>query len=78
MREIGQEITEELEYEPGRLFVNRYIPPQICQCGIYDHRDCPLPERPLPKAIAGPGLLAQINHRQIRRPLTAPRQQTTA
>jgi transposase len=27
-KKIGEEITEELEYEPGRLFVNRYVRPK--------------------------------------------------
>jgi hypothetical protein len=27
-REIGREITEELEYEPGKLYVNRYVRPK--------------------------------------------------
>jgi transposase len=59
-REIGQEITEELEYEPGRLYVNRYIRPKYVSADNTIILIAPLPERPLPKAIAGPGLLAQI------------------
>ncbi len=27
-KKIGDEVTEELEYEPGKLFVNRYIGPK--------------------------------------------------
>ncbi len=59
-REIGQEITEELEYEPGRLYVNRYIRPKYVSADNTTILIAPMPERPLPKAIAGPGLLAQI------------------
>jgi transposase len=59
-REIGREITEELEYEPGRLYVNRYIRPKYVSADNRTILVAPLPERPLPKAIAGPGLLAQI------------------
>jgi transposase len=59
-REIGREITEELEYEPGRLYVNRYIRPKYVSPDNRTILVAPLPERPLPKAIAGPGLLAQI------------------
>jgi transposase len=59
-REIGREITEELEYEPGRLYVNRYIRPKYVSPDNMTILVAPLPERPLPKAIAGPGLLAQI------------------
>jgi transposase len=59
-REIGQEITEELEYEPGRLYVNRYIRPKYVSADNTTILIAPMLERPLPKAIAGPGLLAQI------------------
>lgn len=60
LRKLGQEVTEELEYEPGKLFVNRYVRPKYVNqdnTGIYV---ASLPERPLPKAIAGAGLLTQI------------------
>lgn len=30
-KKIGEEITEELEYEPGKLFVNRYVRPKYVQ-----------------------------------------------
>lgn len=64
-RKIGEEITEELEYEPGELFVKKYIrpkyatpqPPQSAKSEIII---APVPDRPIDKAIAGPGLLAQI------------------
>ncbi len=59
-RQIGQEITEELEYEPGRLYVNRYVRPRYVSADNQTILIAPLPDRPLPKAIAGPGLLAQI------------------
>jgi transposase len=59
-REIGRDITEELEYEPGRLFVTRYVRPKYASADNQTILVAPLPERPLPKAIAGPGLLAQI------------------
>jgi transposase len=57
---IGQEITEVLEYEPGELFVKKYIRnkyalPHNKGVAIGD-----LPARPLEKAMAGEGLLAQI------------------
>ena len=61
-KKIGDEITEELEYEPGKLFVNRYVRPKYV---VPDDKGkgiiiAPMMERPLPKAIVGPGLLAQI------------------
>jgi transposase len=60
MRRLGEEITEELEYEPGRLFVNRFIRPKYVSADNNSIVIAPMVDRPLPKAIAGPGLLAQI------------------
>jgi transposase len=60
LRKIGEDVTEELEYQPGKLFVNRWVRPK------YVNRDntgiliAPMVDRPLPKAIAGAGLLTQI------------------
>jgi len=59
-RHIGQEITEELEYQPGKLYVNRFVRPKYVSPDNQTILIAPMPERPLPKAIAGPGLLAQI------------------
>jgi transposase len=59
-RRIGEEVTEELEYEPGRLYVNRYVRPKYVSADNQTILIAPLPDRPLPKAIAGSGLLTQI------------------
>lgn len=59
-KKIGEEITEELEYEPGKLFVNRYVRPKYVQANNQGIIIAPMVERPLPKAIVGAGLLAQI------------------
>lgn len=65
-KKIGEEVTEELEYEPGKLFVNRYVRPKYVsadKCAASGEEAimiAPMIERPLPKAIAGAGLLAQI------------------
>ena len=60
LKKIGEEITEELEYEPGKLFVNKIVRPKYAKPGGEGVLIAPMIERPLPKAIAGPGLLAQI------------------
>jgi transposase len=60
LKKIGEEITEELEYEPGKLFVNKIVRPKYAKTGGEGILIAPMIERPLPKAIAGPGLLAQI------------------
>ena len=59
-KKIGEEITEELEYEPGKLFVNRYVRPKYAKPDNTGIITASMIERPLPKAIAGAGLLAQI------------------
>ena len=59
---IGQEVSEQLDYEPGRFFKRRVVRRK------YVHRlnpDCapliaPLPERLLDKSLPAPGLLAHI------------------
>lgn len=60
LKKIGEEITEELDYEPGKLFVNKYVRPKYAKPGNEGVIIAPMIERPLPKAIAGSGLLAQI------------------
>ncbi|MGK2862890.1 MAG: IS66 family transposase [Chitinophagaceae bacterium] len=59
-KKIGEEITEELEYEPGKLFVNRYVRPKYVKPNNEGIIIAPMIDRPLPKAFVGPGLLAQI------------------
>lgn len=59
-KKIGEEVTEELDYQPGKLFVNRYIRPKYVMADNKSIIIAPVIDRPLPKAIAGPGLLAQI------------------
>jgi transposase len=60
LRRIGEEITEELDYEPGRLFVRRIIRPKYVSADNNSILIAPMIDRPLPKAIAGAGLLTQI------------------
>lgn len=59
-KKIGEEVTEELEYTPGKIFVNRYVRPKYISADKEQIVIAPVPERPLPKAIAGAGLLTQI------------------
>lgn len=75
-KKIGEEITEELEYLPGELYVNQYVRPKyICPVKEEDAAKetreddedntnkiviAEMPVRPLHKCIAGPGLLTQV------------------
>ena len=57
---IGEEVTEELEYAPGKLFVRRYVRPKYARKQGEGIAVASLPPRPIEKGIAGPRLLAQV------------------
>lgn len=77
LTKIGEEITEELERIPGKLFVRQYVRPKYARANQEGIVIADLPARPIDKGIPGPGLLAQIVidkytdhlpvHRQIQR-----------
>jgi transposase len=60
LKKIGAEITEELEYEPGNFYVNKIVRNKYARPDNNGVAIGSMIERPLPKAIAGAGLLAQI------------------
>ena len=64
MKFIGNEITDELEYSPATLGVNRYIRPKYITSEDQEQKQevviATLDFRPIDKCIAGPNLLAQI------------------
>jgi transposase len=60
LRTLGEDVTEELEYVPGRFVVNRIIRPRMA-CSCCDAIcQSPLPSRPIEKGRPGPGLLAHV------------------
>ena len=60
LRQIGEDITEELEYIPGRFVVRRIIRPRMaCTC-CEAFAKAPLPSRPIERGRPGPGLLAHV------------------
>lgn len=58
---IGNEVTDELEYTPGKLHINRFIRPKYAKLNNDGVVVGELPTRPIEKGIAGPGLLANIH-----------------
>src|SRR5690606_33388396 len=60
MEMIGEEVTEELERIPGKLFVRQYVRPKYVRKNGEGVVIASLPARPIDKGIPGPGLLAQI------------------
>lgn len=60
LKTLGEDVTEELEYVPGRFVVNRiHRPRRACIC-CEAIVQAPLPSRPIDKGRAGPGLLAHV------------------
>lgn len=59
-RKVGEDVTEILEYIPGRFEVVRHVRPATsCRiCGAM--AQAPMPALPIPRGQAGPGLLAHI------------------
>lgn len=64
LKEVGKEIKEMLEYQPGELYVKQIIRPEYIKPsadGLTAKRViAPLPAVPLEKAIAGPSLLTHL------------------
>jgi len=60
LRRLGEDITEELEYVPGRFIVNRIIRPRFACSGCEAFTQAALPSRPIERGRAGPGLLAHV------------------
>ena len=60
LQKIGEEITEELDYKPGSLFVNRYIRPKYARPDGNGVVIAALPSRPIEKVIPGSGPLAHV------------------
>ncbi|MEX1252449.1 MAG: IS66 family transposase zinc-finger binding domain-containing protein [Hyphomonas sp.] len=60
LKRVGEDVTEEVEYIPGRFVVNRIIRPRMaCACCERFHQ-APLPSRPIERGRPGPGLLAHV------------------
>jgi len=61
MGKIGEDVTEELDYQPASLFVREIVRPKYackrCQEGVLTHS---LPPRPIEKGRPGLGLLAHV------------------
>jgi len=58
MKCIGRKVTEELEYIPGVIFVNRYERPKYKDPKSEKIIIAPMPSRVVDKCIAGPDLMA--------------------
>ena len=60
MRLLGEDVSETLEYVPGRFKVIRTVRPKLsCACCSRIIQQ-PAPRRPIDRGLAGPGLLAHV------------------
>lgn len=60
LRRLGEDVTEELEYVPGRFVVNRIVRPRFACSGCEAFTQAALPSRPIERGRPGPGLLAHV------------------
>jgi len=67
LRQIGEDVTEELEYIPGRFVVRRIVRPRMACSYCEAFVQVPLPSRPIERGRPGPGLLAPCAYGQILR-----------
>jgi transposase len=60
LREIGQDVSEVLDYEPGSFHVVRHVRPRLACAGCKTITQAAAPSRPVQRGMAGPGLLAHV------------------
>lgn len=60
LRKVGEDVTEILEYRPGRFEVVRHVRPAFsCRC-CEAMTQAPMPSLPIERGRPGPGLLAHV------------------
>jgi transposase len=81
MDRIAEDVTRELELKPAKLEAHIHVRPKYaCRCCKEGVCAAPLPQRPIPGGIAGPGLVAEVivskfgDHLPLYRPLSVARQ----
>lgn len=60
LSKLGEDITEELEYIPGRFVVNKIIRPRMSCRRCETISQAPMPSRPVERGRPGPSLLAHV------------------
>jgi transposase len=61
MDRIGEDVTRELELQPAKLEAHIHVRPKYaCRCCKEGVCAAPLPQRPIPGGIAGPGLISEV------------------
>jgi len=60
LREIGQDVSEVLDYEPGSFHVVRHVRPKLACSSCKDVSQAAAPSRPIERVMAGAGMLAHV------------------
>ncbi|WP_341917611.1 IS66 family transposase [Polaromonas sp. YR568] len=60
LRQIGQDVSEQLEYVPSRFKVIRHVRPKLACVACESIFQAAAPSRPIARGIAGPALLAHV------------------
>jgi transposase len=60
LRKIGEDVTEVLEYVPGRFEVVRHVRPAYSCSKCETMTQAPMPAMPIPRAMAGASVLAHV------------------
>jgi transposase len=60
LRRLGQDVSEMIEYIPGRYQVIRHVRPKLSCAACEKIVQAPAPSRPIARGLAGPGFLAHV------------------
>ena len=60
LREIGQDISEVLEYEPGNFHVTRHVRPKLACSDCHSIVQASAPSRPIERGMAGASLMTHV------------------
>ena len=60
LQRIGEEVSEQLDIVPAKLFVRRHVRPKYCCRCCRTLHTAPLPAQPIDKGIAAPGLITHV------------------
>jgi transposase len=60
LRKVGEDVTEMLEYVPGRFEVVRHVRPAYSCAKCEAMSQAPMPAMPIPRAMAGASVLAHV------------------
>lgn len=60
LRPLGEDVSEMIEYVPGRYKVIRHVRPKLSCAQCQRIVQAPAPSRPIARGLAGPGFLAHV------------------